>query len=89
MDHPLPTALIRHLCQTTALAPQDAERLVEEVLHYFSDTAEEFIVRRHRDLQQEGFSNAAIYSQITQELSTRRFRTTPLSERQIRRVIYG
>ncbi|MBX2883278.1 MAG: hypothetical protein KTR32_25220 [Granulosicoccus sp.] len=89
MDEQLPSTLIRHLCQTTALAPQEAERLVEEILHYFGDTAEEFIVRRHRHLQQEGFSNAEIYGQITRELATRRFRTPPLSERQIRRVIYG
>lgn len=71
------------------MAPQDAEHLVQEVLHFFGDTAEEFIVRRHRDLQQEGLSNAEIYTRITDELSTRRFRSPPLSERQIRRVIYG
>ncbi len=89
MDQPTPSVLIRHLCQTTALPPQEAERLVQEVLHFFGDTAEEFIVRRHRDLQQEGLPNAEIYTQITEELSSRRFRSPPLSERQIRRVIYG
>jgi len=89
MDQPLPATLIQHLCNRTSLSAQDAEHLIREILHYYDDTADEFIVRRHRDLQLEGLPNAAIYACIKHELSARRFRVSTLTLRQIRRVIYG
>ncbi|MGI9288604.1 MAG: hypothetical protein ACR2P1_24675 [Pseudomonadales bacterium] len=84
-----PEALLQHLCSITALEPAMADHLVQEILHFYRDTAEEFIVRRHRELQQAGLPNTQIYQRIEQELQQRRFQTAPMSIRQIRRVIYG
>ena len=73
----------------TSLEPAIARRLVAEVLHFFDETPEDFIIRRHRELQQDGFSNTEIYTRIEAELEAHRFTNPPLSLRQIRRVIYG
>lgn len=81
--------LIGYLARTTRLTPQEAERVVRGVLGYLDETPEEFVRRRHRVLQAEGLPNPAIYLQLAAELTARRFRAAPLSERQIRRMIYG
>jgi hypothetical protein len=73
----------------TALPPRAAARLIEEVLAYFSESVEEFVTRRHRELRAEDLQNDAIFARIAAELRTRRFTAPPLSERQIRRLIYG
>jgi hypothetical protein len=49
----------------------------------------DYIRRRHRRLQNQGLSNPQIFTRLTQELPRWRFRAAQLSERQIRRVIYG
>lgn len=81
--------LIAYLVRTTRLTPAEATRVVHEVLSFMSDTPEDFIRRRHRALQSAGCSNSEIFSRITAELAQRRFRASELSERQIRRIIYG
>ena len=85
----LPRELVEHLCRHAALSAGDAERLLIEVLAWYSDTVEDFVRRRHRELQLEGLDNAAIYDLIAGELPAHRFATTALSTRQIRRLIYG
>lgn len=84
-----PTELLEHLCRQNDLTPAQAARLVEEVLAFYSESTTEFIQRRHHELQKAGLANAVIYRLIGEELETRRFRTEALSERQIRRAIYG
>lgn len=81
--------LINHLTRTTRLSRGEAERLVAEVIAYFSESADEFIIRRHAELQGEDHRNNAIFEQLAQELSERRFTAPALTQRQIRRLIYG
>ncbi|HWK75410.1 MAG TPA: hypothetical protein VNQ81_14120 [Povalibacter sp.] len=81
--------LIAYLVRTTRLTPAEATRVVHEVLSFMDDTPEDFIRRRHRTLQAAGCSNSEIFSRIATELTQRRFRASELSERQIRRIIYG
>ena len=81
--------LVDYLARSSRLTPQEAARLVNEVLAFMSETPEDFIRRRHLALQSQGLSNSAIYLQLTAELTQRRFRAPEFSERQIRRVIYG
>jgi len=81
--------LVDHLAQTTRLSRHEAERIVAEVLEYFSESAEQFVIRRHAELQAEEVRNADIFSRIARELSKRRFAAHALTERQIRRMIYG
>lgn len=80
--------LLEHLRRAGLLAGE-AERVVAEVLAHFSETAEEFVRRRHRELQRLGLVNAQSFPVIAAELGRRRVVPPALSERQIRRVIYG
>lgn len=82
------TSLLDHL-EGSGVSRGQAARLVDDVLAYFSETSEEFIRRRHRELQREGVANAASFAAIRHELGQRRVAGPQLSERQIRRVIYG
>ena len=81
--------LVEYLSRSSRLTPQEAARLVNEVLAFMNETPEDFIRRHHLALQAQGLSNRAIYLRITAELTQRRFCAPEYSERQIRRVIYG
>ena len=81
--------LISHLANTSRLEPNEARRVVREVLAYCSETTEEFVVRRHLELQAERLTNPVIFERLSKELQARRFRAAPLSARQLRRIIYG
>ena len=83
------TELVEYLVRTSRLARSDAIRLVDEVLAFLSEQPEEFVCRRHRELQAEGLANREIYTRLQSELQRWRFRAPEYSERQIRRVIYG
>jgi polyhydroxyalkanoate synthesis regulator phasin len=81
--------LITYLTRTSRLSPEEAKRVVAEVLGFLNETPEEFVRRRHRVLQAEGLSNPSIYARVAAELSALRFRAPDLTARQIRRMIYG
>lgn len=81
--------LVDHLVTTTAMPPGLAARVVAEVVHYFSETVEAFVRRRHRELQATGMTNPAIFARLADELGSRRFMAPELTERQLRRTIYG
>jgi len=80
--------LLDHL-ERSGIPRDQAARVVAEVLAYFSETSEEYVRRRHRELQHEGVANAQSFAVIARELAGRRVSGPTLSERQIRRVIYG
>ncbi len=80
--------LLEHL-EHSGISRGIAARVVAEVLAYFSETTEEFVRRRHRELQRNGVGNAESFAVIARELANRRVAGPVLSERQIRRLIYG
>lgn len=81
--------LVDHLVRSTTLDPQTAGRVVEEVVAYFAEPVEAFVRRRHRELQRLGRPNAEIYARIAAELADRPVAAPALTERQIRRLVYG
>jgi hypothetical protein len=81
--------LFDHLERTTRLSRAEVARVVAEVLEYFAEPLEGFVARRHAELQAEALKNAEIFARIAAELPQRRFAAPPLSERQIRRMVYG
>jgi len=81
--------LIAYLVRTSRLSPQEATRVVNEVLGFLAETPEAFIRRRHVALQSQGLANDAIFARLVAELEQLRFRAPPLTARQIRRIIYG
>jgi hypothetical protein len=81
--------LLEHLERMTRLTRSEAERVVAEVLEYFSESLEQFVARRHAELQSEELRNADIFARVAAEARQRRFAAPRLSERQIRRMVYG
>jgi len=89
MSAPEVSDLIDHLCRITVLDEMHARQVVAEVLAYFEEDIESFIRRRHREMQQQGLSNSAIFAAVKAELPGRLFPPADVTERQIRRMIYG
>jgi hypothetical protein len=81
--------LVAYFVRTSRLSRPEAIRLIDEVLSFLDELPEQFIRRRHRALQDEGRANDEIFARIAAELARRRFRAPALTERQIRRIIYG
>ena len=81
--------LVEYLARTTRLERGQAERLVDEVLSFLGEQPEQFVRRRHLELQRQGLSNALIFARLEQELSRRRFAAPAYSKRQLRRIVYG
>ncbi|MGN9785374.1 hypothetical protein ACTMTF_28380 [Nonomuraea sp. ZG12] len=81
--------LIAHLTKTSPLGPGEAARVVADVLSYFSESTEEFVRRRHGELQARGLTNDEIFPRVAAELRGRRVAAPELSLRQLRRIIYG
>lgn len=86
---PVHDELIGHLVRTTTLTRGEAARVVLDVLAYFDETTEEFVRRRHRELRARGLLNAEIFERIAAELPHRAVAPPGLSQRQLRRLVYG
>ena len=85
----VPAELIEHLTRISSLDSAKAMQLVEEILSFYQEGVEQYITRRHGELQFQGLANSQIYTLISHELEQRCFAAPSLSERQIRRIIYG
>jgi len=86
---PAPGDLLAHLERLSRLDRHEVHKLVRETLDYFSESVEEFVARRHAELQAEELRNDAIFERIRAEIAERRFAVPALSERQVRRLVYG
>ena len=84
-----PQDLIRHVARSTGLDEATASRVVADVIAYFGQTAEEYVIERHSDLKSRNRKNDDIWPLILDELKSRRFKVEELSERQLRRIVYG
>jgi hypothetical protein len=84
-----PGDLLAHLTRVSRLSAGEIEKIVGETLDYFAESVEQFVARRHAELQADELKNDAIFARIQAELAGRRFAAPALSERQIRRLVYG
>jgi hypothetical protein len=89
MDDDALAQLLDRIELTTGLDRQQAHRVVQDVLAFFGEATDAFVRRRHGELRRSGLTNTAIYERIGDELAARRVAPPRLSERQIRRLIYG
>jgi hypothetical protein len=80
---------IAQLTRSAPLDPSQARRVAEDVTSWFSETVEQLVQRRHRELQLTGLANDVIFARIAIEVEAWRFKAAPLSIRQLRRMIYG
>ena len=81
--------LVDHLTRSTPLSRGEALRVIQDVLAYFDETTEEYVRRRHRELQAQGLVNAAIFERIEADLQYRAVAPPELTLRQLRRIVYG
>ncbi|GGK35996.1 hypothetical protein GCM10011591_04550 [Nocardia camponoti] len=80
---------MRYVVASTGLPEPVAARLVADIVGYFDETAEQFIRRRHRELQARQLRNAEIWQRLSRELAQRPVAAPTFSERQLRRIVYG
>lgn len=81
--------LVGHLVATTGMSEAEASRVVEDVVAYLSETVEDYVRRRHAEMKTYGAKNSEIFEQIAQELAGRVVAAPELTERQLRRIVYG
>ncbi|MFE3635127.1 hypothetical protein [Streptomyces cellostaticus] len=81
--------LVDHLTRSTALSRGEALRVVQDVLAYFDETTQDYVRRRHRELQAQGLTNTAIFDRIEADLKYRAVAPPELTLRQLRRMVYG
>jgi hypothetical protein len=81
--------LVERVVTSTGLTSGEAARLVEDVVAYYAETVDDYVRRRHRQLQTHGTRNPEIFARIAAELADRVVAAPDLSERQLRRIVYG
>lgn len=83
------TDIVERVAASTGLPPAVAARVVDDVLAYYRTPTEVHVRRRHAELQAEGRKNPEIFPLIAAELRDRLVAAPDLSERQLRRIVYG
>ena len=86
---PVPDALVTHVVATTGLTPAEAARLIGDVVAFHAEPVEDVVRRRHAQLKTYGAKNPEIFARIAAELADRVVAAPSLSERQLRRIVYG
>ncbi len=86
---PADPTLIDRVVASTGLTPAEAARVVEDVLAFHAEPVEDYVRRRHAELKTYGARNPQIFARIAEELADRVVAAPRLTERQLRRVIYG
>jgi hypothetical protein len=81
--------LMARIAATTALSGPDAQRVIDDVLAYYREPVEDYVRRRHAELHLHGKRNAQAFELIAAELRMRLVRAPDLTERQLRRIVYG
>ncbi|MEU1402198.1 hypothetical protein ABZ471_07505 [Streptomyces sp. NPDC005728] len=81
--------LVDHLTRSTPLNRGEALRVIQDVLAFFDETTQDYVRRRHRELQAQGLQNTEIFEQIEADLKYRAVAPPELTLRQLRRMVYG
>jgi hypothetical protein len=89
MDDSYPQDLVRHVARSTGLDEATALRVVADITAYFGQTVEEYVVSRHEYLKSRNHKNDEIWPLLAGELRHRRFKAPGLTQRQLRRIVYG
>ena len=84
-----PQDLVRHVADSTGLPTSTATRVVADINAYYSATVDEYVRRRHAELKGSHWKNDEIWPLIAAEVGARRFGAPGLTERQLRRMVYG
>ena len=86
---PADPELVARLVASTGLTPTEAVRVVEDVVAYHREPVEDYVRRQHAHLKTYGARNPEIFARIAEELADRVVAAPDLTERQLRRLVYG
>lgn len=86
---PADPILVAHLVATTGLTAAEAARVVDDVVAFHAEPVEAYVRRRHGELKTYGARNPEIFARLADELTTRVVAAPHLTERQLRRIVYG
>jgi hypothetical protein len=86
---PVDPILVDHVVASTGLTPGEAARLVQDVVAFHAEPLEGYVRRRHHELKTHGAKNPEIFARIAAELGERVVAAPELTERQLRRIVYG
>ena len=81
--------LVQRVAGTTGLSDAEAARVIDDVLAWYAEPLEDFVRRRHAQHKLYGKRNTEIFALIAAELRQRLIAAPQLSERQLRRIVYG
>jgi hypothetical protein len=81
--------LVDRVSGSSGLTPAEAARVIEDVLAWYREPVEAYVRRRHAHHHLYGRRNPEIFALIAGELAGRVVAAPTLSERQLRRIIYG
>jgi hypothetical protein len=81
--------LVDRVAGSTGLTVAEAARVVDDVIAWYREPVEDFVRRRHAHHHLHGRHNAEIFALIADELSGRLVAAPSLSQRQLRRIVYG
>ncbi|MFL6162817.1 MAG: hypothetical protein ACJ74U_11380 [Jatrophihabitantaceae bacterium] len=88
-DAELDGELVKRVVASTDLSPAEANRVIEDVLAWYAEPLLDYVQRRHAELRMLGIRNPEIYRLLAAEVRRRPFAVPKVSERQLRRFIYG
>jgi DNA-directed RNA polymerase subunit F len=81
--------LVDRIVTSTGLTAAEAARVVEDVIAFHAEPVDEYVRRRHAHLKTYGSKNPDIFARIAEELADRVVAAPELTERQLRRIVYG
>jgi hypothetical protein len=81
--------LVERIAESTGLNPAEAARVIEDVVAFHAEPVEAYVRRRHAQLKTYGARNPEIFLRIAEELAGRVVSAPLLTERQLRRIVYG
>ena len=81
--------IVARVASSTGLSAAEAARVVEDVITFHAEPVEDYVRRRHAELKTYGAKNPEIFARVAAELEGRVVAAPDLSERQLRRIVYG
>ena len=81
--------LIGQVAASAGLSAGEAARVVADVVAWYHEPVEAYVRRRHAQQRTHGKRNPEIFDLIARELAGRVVAAPELSQRQLRRIVYG
>lgn len=89
MDVPADPELVDRVVASTGLTAAEAVRVIADVVAFHAEPVDDYVRRRHAELKTYGAKNPEIFARIGAEVADRVVAAPDLTERQLRRLVYG